>query len=63
MKISYLDFYKLVLEKVSFNSHLLTKEYRKAVRSLSEKEKEELLKWLNEIGLASRLPIETRSED
>lgn len=63
MKISYLDFYKLLLEKVSFNSYLLTKEYRKAVRNLSEKEKEELLKWLNEIGLASGLPIETRSED
>jgi hypothetical protein len=55
MKISYLDFYKLLLEKVSFDSYLLTKEYRKAVRDLSEKEKEELSKWLHEIGLASRI--------
>jgi hypothetical protein len=51
MKTSYLDFYKVVLEKVSFNSHLLSKEYRKAVRDLSEPEKKELTKWLKEVGL------------
>jgi hypothetical protein len=52
MKTSYLDFYKIVLQKVSFNSYLLSKEYKKAVRDLSDQEKRELRQWLFEVGLA-----------
>lgn len=60
MKISYLNFYKYLLERVSFDNHLLSKEYRKAIRDLNENEKRELWEWLNEVGLASRLPIESK---
>ncbi len=69
MKTSYLDFYKIVLHKVSFNSYLLSKEYKKAVRDLSEQEKKELRQWLFEVGLARRIeesitpiPLESASE-
>jgi len=55
MRTSYLDFYKFVLLKVSFDSHLLSKEYHKAMRNLNEVENQELLVWLHEEGLIQQI--------
>ena len=40
-----LDFYKSVLEKVSFNQSLFDKELQKAKRDLSPKDQLTLVKW------------------
>ncbi|WP_035463721.1 hypothetical protein [Algoriphagus vanfongensis] len=49
-KTSYLDYYKTILEKVSFDKNLLMKEYHKALQVLQEYEKKELNNWLNSQG-------------
>ncbi len=56
-KNSYLDYYKTVLQKVSFDRNLFYKEYRKAINSLSEEEAASLEDWLksHEITPMSRL--------
>jgi hypothetical protein len=48
MKMSFLDYYKLILQKVSFDPVLLKKEYRKAVQRLKPEEAEQLRKWLRQ---------------
>ena len=55
MKTSFLDYYKLILDKVSFDQHLLTKEYKKARKNLSDWEVKHLDHWLQQHGLASRI--------
>ena len=55
MKSSWLDYYKVILEKVSFDRHLLAKEYRKAIRTLEEPEVHHLHQWLVTTGLSSQL--------
>lgn len=50
MKTSFLDYYKLVLEKVSFDGQLFDKEYFKALSVLSEHEKTQLERWLKVKG-------------
>ena len=42
MNTSFLEYYKNILEKVSFDFELFTKEYDKAVRTLNRKERDEL---------------------
>ena len=37
---SYLDYYKYILEKVSFDPNLFLKEYRKAQKALKNMKKE-----------------------
>jgi hypothetical protein len=51
MNTTYLDYYKQILEKVSFDSHLFRREYQKASKKLGVSEKEELNKWLQARGL------------
>jgi len=43
---SYYDYYKLVLDKVSFDGALLVKEYQKAKKLLDREEMEALDNWL-----------------
>lgn len=43
---SFLDYYKIILEKVSFDPLLLRKEYQKAKCNLCGEEIRELNKWL-----------------
>lgn len=50
MKVSFLDYYKLILEKVSFDPQLLGKEYRKALKLLSKQEARQLRQWLDAKG-------------
>ena len=47
-KTSYLSFYKDVLGKVSFDDYLFMKEYKKALKVLSNQEREELSRWIHE---------------
>lgn len=46
-KSSYLKFYKTVLENVKFDNQLFWKEYQKAIRYLSKKERMALDHWIN----------------
>lgn len=52
MESSFLDYYKLILGKVSFDRKLLAKEYQKAVRTLKESEIQHLDQWLAASGLS-----------
>lgn len=40
-----LEYYKTVLQKVSFDKSLFNKEYAKAMRELSEHDKHKLVQW------------------
>jgi hypothetical protein len=40
-----LEYFKVILEKVSFDSHLFEKELRKSMRELIKEDLEELKKW------------------
>jgi len=44
---AFLDYYKMILDKVSFDRNLFYKEYRKAVRNLQPDEITELDNWLS----------------
>ena len=54
-KNSFLDYYKTILEKVSFDRRLLTKEYNKAKHVLGTSEIRELDSWLMGKGLFHQL--------
>ncbi|MBD3636281.1 MAG: hypothetical protein HUJ25_02980 [Crocinitomicaceae bacterium] len=47
VKSSYLNFYKMILEKVKFDHQLFWKEYQKATQMLTESERSELNQWVN----------------
>lgn len=51
MKTSYLDYYKIILKKVSFDYGLLKKELRKANQILTQEERSSLRKWMLQNGL------------
>ncbi|HYI78475.1 MAG TPA: hypothetical protein VEW65_12710 [Chryseolinea sp.] len=44
---AFLDYYKMILDKVSFDRNLFYKEYMKAVRNLQPDEITELDNWLS----------------
>jgi hypothetical protein len=52
MKNHFLGYYKMILEKVSFNTILFHKEYNKALQVLSPDEVEILNGWLKARGLS-----------
>jgi hypothetical protein len=45
-KNTFLDYYKVILEKVSFDPELFYKEYNKAINFLSEEERAALNGWI-----------------
>lgn len=45
-KNSFLDYYKTILEKVSFDYQLFIKEYRKAINNLSPEDSAALDGWI-----------------
>ncbi len=51
MKNSFLDYYKTILEKVSFDRSLFQKEYNKALQFLNGDEKDQIDQWLQLKGL------------
>lgn len=52
---SFLDYYKTILEKVSFDSYLLTKEYRKALNTIHPSEIKEFEQWMKSKKLDNKL--------
>jgi hypothetical protein len=61
MKTTYLDYYKMILEKVSFDSNLFWKEYHKALRTLPSHEASELTHWLRSTGLLTAYLSQSRA--
>ncbi|WP_154854245.1 hypothetical protein [Cyclobacterium xiamenense] len=51
MRTSYLDYYKMILEKVSFDYGLVKKELHKANQVLTGEEQSRLRKWMLQNGL------------
>ena len=47
---TYLDYYKTILKKVSFDRYLFHKEYHKATRDLNAQEIGDLNKWIESTG-------------
>ncbi|MFC5623570.1 hypothetical protein [Algoriphagus winogradskyi] len=65
-KGSFLNYYKTILEKVSFDVHLLEKEYKKAQSILDGSESKELDYWLITSGLEHKIkgyPLHNRKTD
>ena len=58
---SFLDYYKIILDKVSFDPMLLRKEYQKAKRNLCTNEVKELDRWLHSRGFAIALNEQFRT--
>ncbi|WP_114749137.1 hypothetical protein [Pleomorphovibrio marinus] len=56
MKKSYLDYYKEILVKVSFNHGLFSKELKKAQQQLNPIEKQKLYNWLEMEGMITHIP-------
>jgi len=63
MEKSFLEYYKEILEKVSFDSHLLKKEYQKAIKSLDQSELQQFDAWIKERGISSALAQIDRPQD
>lgn len=58
MKASYLEYYKTILEKVSFDDWLYAKEFAKARRNLSPGDFQKLRNWSRETRLPAPLTEE-----
>ena len=56
MRNSYLEYYQLILQKVSFDRRLFHKEYRKAIRTLSHGERNLLDHWIQSMGFGHMIP-------
>ena len=56
---TFLDYYKMILNKVSFDRELFCKEYTKAARHLHNQEISDLNKWLNSNGFQNILSDHT----
>ncbi len=56
MNTTFLDYYKTILDKVSFDPNLFAKEYQKATRNLHTSEIGDLNSWLRSKGLQNILP-------
>jgi hypothetical protein len=52
MKTTMLEYFKIILDKVSFDRKLFRKEYRKSLSSLTRDEANQLKNWLRQ----QRLP-------
>lgn len=47
MKRSFLEYYKVVLKKVSFDRKLFMKEYAKALNTIDQNEHQHFREWLD----------------
>jgi hypothetical protein len=52
---SFLDYYKIVLQKVSFDSYLLAREYKKAKKAVGPVEQELLVDWMMKNGYMEKV--------
>lgn len=55
METSFLEYYKLILAKVSFDNALFNKEYNKALKQLKAHETEKFHQWLESTGYIHNL--------
>ena len=53
--MTYLDYYRTILKKVSFDRHLFQKEYHKALRDLNAEDICDLNKWIQSTGFQNIL--------
>jgi len=53
MSMSFLEYYKMILEKVSFDRALFIKEYGKALKRVQPSEVEKLKAWVSAKGLVT----------
>lgn len=51
MRTNFLEYYKLILDKVSFDKQLFQKEYSKALTRLPARDKRDLTSWVRSKGL------------
>ena len=51
MKKSFLDYYKEILQKVSFDQELFKKELNKALNSIDKEDIQKLREWIIDRGL------------
>ena len=56
-KKTFLNFYKLILEKVKFSPELFWKEYQKAIKLLDDSERNELNNWIYKNGINRKVII------
>lgn len=54
MKTSFLEYYKIILEKVSFDQSLFIKEYQKALKLIEQHEVKALDQWLKLSGYSTK---------
>lgn len=59
-KNTFLEYYKTILEKVSFDQALLMKEYQKALQALHPPERIQLNQWIHENGLIEKITSSNR---
>ena len=59
----FLDYYKMILDRVSFYPELFIKEYKKAKRHLDASEVEKFNRWIDERGFQVILnePVENKT--
>ncbi|UCS95948.1 hypothetical protein KZP23_13050 [Echinicola marina] len=62
MKTSYLEYYKLILDKVSFDSEIWEKEYKKALSILTAEEAFVLKNWAYNKYFKSKRNLGIKSE-
>ena len=51
MNISFLHYYKMILEKESFDPQLLAIEFEKAIKTMENHEQEIPIEWMKNIGI------------
>ncbi len=54
---SFLNYYKLILEKVSFDNNLLQREYKKAKKTIAEEQHVLLDAWMRNNGLLNKIEL------
>ena len=59
MKKTFLEYYKLIIGKVSFDINLVKKEYQKAVETLNQSDLLSLNTWLENKGYQPALLVQT----
>lgn len=57
MKTTFLEYYKVILEKVSFDQSIFKREYHKARGILKQEELKKLNKWLSKNGLVEYVEV------
>ncbi|MEJ1237879.1 hypothetical protein WBG78_07120 [Chryseolinea sp. T2] len=63
MRNSYLEYYQLILQKVSFDRRLFTKEYFKAIKWLNQNQRIKLDQWIGSMGLGHLMTASDETDE